>query len=153
MSIAGSQHKADRLIRILCAHERKHRCEALYAEGRVMDAAVSLLETAGTISEAVKGDKAIVDWLFGEISCHIWEMKIDTLPSEFTNQCITTLERIGDQASGIDKHDEAVMAYPTALSLGPSTTNIILIKWTSKMLTRHSANEVLGAAAKVCFMR
>ena len=61
-----------------------------------------------------------------------------------------TLERIGDEASNIKKHEEAVAAYSTALLLGPSALNNVLIKWASRMLVRGSAHEALSAAVKVC---
>ena len=47
--------------------------------------------------------------------------------SEFTHRCVTTLERIGDEASDIKNHDEAVAVYSTALLLGPSAPNALLI--------------------------
>ena len=45
------------------------------------------------------------------------------------------------------KHDEAVAAYSTALSLTTSVT--VLTKWARIILIRCSASEALGAAAKV----
>lgn len=63
---------------MLSVHEQKHRCEALYAEGRIVDAASSLLEFIGTTSEVGKADKVIVDWISGEFSCRSLEMMIDT---------------------------------------------------------------------------
>ena len=60
------------------------------------------------------------------------------------------LERIGDEASNIQKHDEAVAAYSTSLLLGPSDPNNVLIKWARRMLVRGSAHDVLSAAVKVC---
>ena len=66
---------------------------------------------------------------------------------------MTTLERIGDEASHIKKHDEAVTAYSTALLLGPSASNTVLMKWASRMLIRGSAHEAVSAAAKVCSPR
>jgi phosphate uptake regulator len=71
--------------------------------------------------------------------------------SEFTHRCVTTLERIGDEALNITKHDEAVADYSTVLLLGPSAPNTVLIKWVSRMLIRDSTNEALSAAVKVCF--
>ena len=56
-------------MQILRVHEQKHRCEALYAEGRIIDAAVSLLEIANTVSDDVKTNKLIMDWLAGELLC------------------------------------------------------------------------------------
>jgi hypothetical protein len=55
-------------IRINRAHEQKHRCEFLFAEGRIYDAAESLLEIANTVSEDMdmRGNKLMVDWLAGE---------------------------------------------------------------------------------------
>ena len=61
-----------------------------------------------------------------------------------------TLERIGDEASNIMNHDEAVAAYSTALLLSSSDPNNVLIKWASRMLVRGSAHEALSAAVKVC---
>ena len=61
-----------------------------------------------------------------------------------------TLEGIGDEASNIQKHDEAVAAYSTALFLSPSDPNNVLMKWARRMLVRGSAHEALSAAAKVC---
>ena len=44
-------------------HEQKHQCEALYADGRTVDAAVSLLELTNTMSEEVRANGLIMDWL------------------------------------------------------------------------------------------
>ena len=70
--------------------------------------------------------------------------------SDFTNQCASTLEVNGDEASKVKKCDEALASYSTALSLGPSSLNIILNKWMRTMLVRYSMDEALDAAAKVC---
>ncbi|KAG6375670.1 hypothetical protein JVT61DRAFT_3243 [Boletus reticuloceps] len=47
--LADSQNKINPL-QILRAHERKHQCEVLYTEGRVVDAVMSLLELTNTMS-------------------------------------------------------------------------------------------------------
>lgn len=62
------------------------------------------------------------------------------------------LEIIGDEASNIKKHDEALAAYSTVLSLGPSTPNTALMKWANTVSIHGSVNEALGVAIKVCFM-
>ncbi|KAI9571793.1 hypothetical protein HD554DRAFT_1824610 [Boletus coccyginus] len=72
---------------------------------------------------------------------------MDWLP-EFTHRCVTTLERLGDEASNAGKQDEAVAAYSTALLLGPLTPNTALMKWAGVMLSRGSADEGLRAAVK-----
>ena len=69
--------------------------------------------------------------------------------SDFTIRCASMLEANGDEASKVEKYDKALVAYSTALSLGPSSLNVILIKWVRTMLARCSANEALDAAAKV----
>jgi len=63
-----------------------------------------------------------------------------------------TLERVGDDASNARKPDEAVVAYSTALSLSPLTSNAILIKWACAILIRGSPAEALSASAKVCIL-
>ena len=125
----------------------------MYAQGRIYDAAESLLEIANTVNEDIRGDKLIFDWLAGEFRRRAFGYSIQSLPSEFTHRCVTTLERIGDEASNIKNHDEAVAAYSTALLLSPSSPNNVLIKWASRMLVRGSAHEALSAAAKVCSPR
>lgn len=105
---------------------------------------------ANAMSVDVKYNKSIVDWFSGE--SRRWELGWNTksLPSEFTQRCITTLERIGDEASNAEKRAEAVAAYSAALSLSHSTPDAVLIKWARMMLNGGSAREVLSAATKVC---
>ncbi|KAF8548009.1 hypothetical protein OG21DRAFT_1516754 [Imleria badia] len=129
--LSDTQKKADNLDHILRLHERKHQCEVLYAQGRMYDSVELLLEITSTITDEVRANKLIIEWLSG-----------------FTRQCITTLEKIGDEASNLGKADETLKAYSAALSLGHSTPNAILIKWVSTALIRGSTNEVLGAATK-----
>ncbi|KAH0826747.1 hypothetical protein J3R83DRAFT_5154 [Lanmaoa asiatica] len=127
---ADSQHRADSLVQVLRAHEQKHQCEALYTQGRIIDAAVSLLEITNTISE-IRGNKLIMEWL-----------------ARFTLQCVTTLERVGDEASNAKKLDEAVAAYSTAILLSPSNPNTVLTKWASIILIHSTMNKALSAATK-----
>ena len=61
VQLAESQH-----IQINRANEQNHQCESLYAQGRIYDAAESLLEMANTVNEDVRTDKLILDWLPGE---------------------------------------------------------------------------------------
>ena len=98
----------------------------------------------------MRGDKLIFAWLAGEFRRRAFGYSIQSLPSEFTHRCVTTLERIRDEASNIKNHDEAVAAYSSALLLDPSAPNTVLIKWASRMLVRVSVYEALSATAKVC---
>ena len=59
------------------------------------------------------------------------------------------LEAHGDETSKVEKYDEALAAYSTALSLSPSMSHTLLIKWVRLVLVRGSANKALDAAAKV----
>ena len=59
------------------------------------------------------------------------------------------LEANGDEASKVEKYDEALAAYSTLLSLRPSMSRTLLIKWVRLVLDRGSANEALDAASKV----
>ncbi|KAF8550639.1 hypothetical protein OG21DRAFT_1487620 [Imleria badia] len=133
VQLAESQHKANVLIRINRAHEQKHRCESLYAPGRIYDAAESLLEIANIVNEdeSADKDKFIFDWL-----------------AEFTHKCVATLERVGNEVSNTKKRDEAVATYSTALLLGPSNPKPVLMKWARMMMLGGSAHEALSAAAK-----
>ncbi|KAI9454841.1 hypothetical protein HD554DRAFT_2042943 [Boletus coccyginus] len=117
--------------RINHAHEQRHHCESLYAQGRIQDATECLLEFTNTVNEDVRTNKVIIDWL-----------------ADFTHRCVTALERMGDEASNAGNPDEAVTAYSTALSLGLTTPNAVLMKWASIMLTCGSAVEASSAATK-----
>ena len=59
------------------------------------------------------------------------------------------LEANGDETSKAGKYDEALATYSTGLSLSPSMSRTLLIKWVKLILVRGSANEALDAAAKV----
>ena len=55
---------------VIRAHQQKHECETLYANGHVVDAANSLLDITRSINDDVKSDAIIMDWLSGEFCCH-----------------------------------------------------------------------------------
>ena len=69
--------------------------------------------------------------------------------SDFTNRCASTLEANGDEASKVEKYDETLAAYSTALSLSPLMSRTLPIKWAKLILARGSVNEALDVAAKV----
>ena len=69
--------------------------------------------------------------------------------SDFTNRCVLTLETNGDEASKVEKYDEALAAYSTALSLSPSTPRTLLSRWARLILVRGSTNEALDVATEV----
>ena len=151
VQLTGCHNKSDSLIRIIHAHEQIHQCEALYVQGRIYDAAESVLALANTIGEDLRANKTIIDWLASEFQHQTLKESIQTRSSEFTRRCATTLERVGDEASNAKKQDEAISAYFAALSLSSLTPHTVLVKWASMTLVRGSANEVLSATAKVCF--
>ncbi|KAI9459628.1 hypothetical protein HD554DRAFT_2295666 [Boletus coccyginus] len=103
----------------------------MHTSRSINDAAECLLKFANTVNEDVRANKAITDFL-----------------TEFMPQCITALERVGNEASNAGNQDEAVAAYSTVLSLGPAIPNAVLTKWATIMLSHGSADEALSAATK-----
>ncbi|KAF8555338.1 hypothetical protein OG21DRAFT_922733 [Imleria badia] len=146
--LVSSESTADNLAQILGVHERKHHCEALYSEGRIIDAAESLIEIANAVSEEVRTNKLLMDWLAGEFRYRTSEESTRSLSTDFTHRCISTLELTGDEASNVEKYEEALTAYATALSLSPSTPNAVLIKWARIILIHGTVNEALGITTK-----
>ena len=69
--------------------------------------------------------------------------------SDLTSRCASTLEVNGDKASKVEEYADALVAYSTALSLGPSMSRTLPIKWARLILVRGPANEALDVAAKV----
>ena len=145
--LVDAQRRADGINHAL---EQVHQCESLYAQGRIQGAAERLLEFASAVDEDIRANKFILDWFLGEFRCRPLRYCIQSLPSEFTHRCITMLERVGNEASNADKRDEAVAAYSTALSLGPTAPDALMFKWANMMLKRGSAIEASSAATKVC---
>lgn len=62
---------------VLRAHEQKLGCEALYAQGHIKDAAVSLRKIANTPNEAVRTNDLIARWITGEFRCRKSEESVD----------------------------------------------------------------------------
>lgn len=105
------------------------------------------------MSEGVKSNKLIMDWLVSEsFHCALKDI-IRSIPSDFTSRCISVLEADGDQASKVKIYDKALAAYSTALSLSLSSSSqsTLLVKWARTVLTCSSVNEALDAATHVCF--
>ena len=71
--LADSQRKVDEkdslikdLHAVLHAHEQQHHCEALYSQGRMHDAAESLIKISFTGNNEVGANIRITDWVTGE---------------------------------------------------------------------------------------
>lgn len=71
VQLANAERRADSLVR---SHEQKHQCESQYAQGRIYDAAQSLLQMMDSLSEDVRGNKIIMDWLIGESDIGNWDI-------------------------------------------------------------------------------
>jgi len=56
---------------------------------------------------------------------------------------------MGDAASSAGKHDDAIAAYSTALSI--SSPKDVLVKWAKTTLAHGSVDRALSAATKVSF--
>ena len=152
IELTDSRQKTDSLTKVLSVHQQKYICESLYADGRVTDAAQSLLGITRTATEDVKADTAVMDW----ISCafHLYgpDEAVQSSLSVFGRKCVVALENIGDEASKVESHDEGLRVYSIALSLGLPSSNGLLFKWIRLMLVHGSPNETLDAANKVCSM-
>ena len=68
--LADSQHKI---------HRQKHQCEALYADGHVIDAAQLLLKIVRTTADDVKVDATIMDWISGEFCLRQPDERVQSL--------------------------------------------------------------------------
>ena len=73
VQLADAERRADSLVR---SHEQKHQCESQYAQGRIYDAAQSLLQMMDSLSDSedVRGNKIIMDWLAGESDIGNWDI-------------------------------------------------------------------------------
>jgi len=67
VQLADAQRK---IIQINRAHEQKHQCESLYAQGDIHGAAECLLEIANIVNEDMGDSRLIIDWLSGEFRLH-----------------------------------------------------------------------------------
>ena len=118
----------------------------MYADDRIYDAAQHIVNV---MTEDLWHNKLVVNWLKGEFVHLVSEQYIQSLPSEFTHQCVSRLQGIGDEASSCKKHEEALSAYSMVLLLTPSPPEGVLIGWARMVLIRHSASEALGTVKKV----
>jgi len=125
------QQKQTQMDGVLRTHEQNHHCETLYSVGRTFEAALFLVQITNTMSEEVQSNKFLMDWF-----------------TDFTNLCVSALEKIGDDALSAEKHDEALEAFSTILSFGSGAPESVLAKWTSTMMSHSSVNETLRAAGK-----
>ena len=133
----------------LRAHERKYQGEASCSEGHLKDPA-DLFASLWTprVSE-IKTNKIL--WIgplvSSRLSTRVLYIEISLL--EFTIRCVAKLESMGDAASNAEKHDEAIVAYSTALSL--SSPKDVSMKWTKTVLVHSSINGALSTVIKVYF--
>lgn len=63
--LAGSEQEVDSLTKILSAHRQKHRSEIMYSKGNIVGAAQILLEIMSSVTDDMKSDTIIMDWLSG----------------------------------------------------------------------------------------
>lgn len=68
---------------VIHTYRQKHECEALYADGHVIDAAMSLSDITRSINDYVKSDVIIIDWLSGGFHRHCREGRSITTPKVY----------------------------------------------------------------------
>lgn len=75
-----------------------------------------------------------------------------TLPLAFTQQCLRSLESLGDNAMTSQNYTEAIARYSMTLSMGPATQEGILIKRSKAYAAAHVWDDVLKGADEVCLL-
>ncbi|KAG9311853.1 hypothetical protein JVU11DRAFT_8105 [Chiua virens] len=108
LEFTAFRDNADGLVR---AHEQRHQCETLCAQGRISDATRLFLEILNNTSNSVKVNKVITGWL-----------------PEFAHKCIPILEELSNTAMESHRYHEAAEHFSTILSLNPVDRVDILIK-------------------------
>jgi tetratricopeptide (TPR) repeat protein len=93
------------------------------------EAAEAFLETINTLGENIRASEEAANWINGELSLHTfsWYVVWNTL-SEFSRRCVASFESMGDAATHLQAHDEAIEQYSVALSLNPTTAHGLYLK-------------------------
>lgn len=74
---------------------QRHRCEALYAAGRIKEAGDSLLDIVKTVDKDVYMTEPIITWASGEL-CFPVSRCIRHPATDFLRRCLSTPEKSGD---------------------------------------------------------
>ena len=128
--------------------EQSLRCEALCAQGRILDAAGILIKITNALGQLAGANEFIVHWITSEFQRRKLERYFNFIARVYSSMCIGPGNN-GRQGIGRREFDEAVSAYSTALSLSHSSLLMVLNKWARIILLRSSGIEAWGAAAEV----
>lgn len=77
-TVQGLQDQLSATESALRLHEKKHECETMYAQGRVYDASRCILDITETMSEELKQNRLLIDWV-----------------EEFMERCVSSIRMIG----------------------------------------------------------
>ncbi|KAH0838771.1 hypothetical protein J3R83DRAFT_7146 [Lanmaoa asiatica] len=109
------------------AHQQK--CEALYVAGRISEAVESLRTMTSDLGEDVRGRQDNARWI-----------------TTFTQQCLKSLESLGDSALASQNYTEAITHYSEVLSMGPTAPEGILVKRSNAHAAVYAWNDALNDA-------
>jgi hypothetical protein len=123
----------------------------LYVAGRINEAVESLGEMRRNLGENVRTRKDNAGWITSEHG-HSFRYRSHTihLNLAFTQQCLKSLESLGDSALASQNYTEAIIHYSATLSMGPVTRDGILVKRSNAHAAVGAWNDALNDADEVC---
>lgn len=103
------------------------------------------------LGENVRTRKDNASWIISE-SGHLFWYRSPTIHSilAFTQQCLKSLESLGDSALASQNYTEAITHYSATLSMGPTTRDGILVKRSNAHAAVGAWNDALNDADEVC---
>lgn len=103
------------------------------------------------LQEDVEMRKDNAGWITSEYERLFW-CRIQTIQLDlaFTQQCLKSLEGLGDSALASQNYAEAISCYSATLSLDPATRERILVKRSNAHAAMDAWNDALNDADEVC---
>ena len=123
----------------------------MYIAGRINEAVESLREMTHDLGEDVRSRKDNANWITSEYDHPFW-CRINTIQLNlaFTQQCLKSLESLGDSALATQNYSEAITHYSAALTMGPTAREGILVKRSNAHAAAGAWNDALNDADEVC---
>ncbi|KAH0838775.1 hypothetical protein J3R83DRAFT_7151 [Lanmaoa asiatica] len=109
----------------------RQNCEVLYVAGQTDEALESLRAMTHNLGEDVRTRKGNAEWI-----------------TAFTQQCLRSLESLGDNAVTSQNYTEAITRYSMALGMGPVNRESILIKRSKAYAAAHVWDDALKDAVE-----
>ena len=92
------------------------------------------------------------EWVVGECCCIPcrYSRLSDCFLVDFRQRLSMKLEYLGDTAATVQRLDEAISVYSSALSLGPAAPSGLLVKRSKAYITKRFWEKALNDANEVC---